>query len=144
VLALWLGKENTIRWWLPPSPGHGESYESVFAHGLSMHQKCSNYALTNLLFGLCRSMRIIDLLVTLPSPHPEALTCPSTPKMLGTKKRTPTPHPSIVFTLDSHLNLSRSLGVHHIWCMHIYVFENQSRSIVPFSWKSLNWSIKPM
>ncbi len=34
----------------------GESCESMFAHGLSMHQKCSNYALTNLLFDLCRSV----------------------------------------------------------------------------------------
>jgi hypothetical protein len=40
----------------PPSPGRGESCESVFAHGSSVHQKCSNYALTNLLFGLCKSM----------------------------------------------------------------------------------------
>ncbi len=32
-----------------PSPGCGESCESVFAHGLSMHQKGSNFALTNLL-----------------------------------------------------------------------------------------------
>jgi hypothetical protein len=44
------------RWWLPPSLGGGESYESEFAHGSSWHQKCSNYALTNLLFGLCKSM----------------------------------------------------------------------------------------
>jgi len=39
-----------------PSPGHGESSEFVFARGSSMHQKCFNYALTNLLFGLCRSV----------------------------------------------------------------------------------------
>ncbi len=38
------------------SPGHGVSCESVFAHGLSMDKKCSNYALTNLMFGLCRSV----------------------------------------------------------------------------------------
>jgi hypothetical protein len=36
-----------------PNPGHGEFCESMYACGLSMHQKCSNYALTNL-FGLCR------------------------------------------------------------------------------------------
>jgi hypothetical protein len=34
--------------------------------------KCSNYALTNLLFGLCKSVWVIGLLVNLPSPHPEA------------------------------------------------------------------------
>ncbi len=38
------------------SLGRGESCESVLARGESMHQKCSNYAFTNLLFGLCRSM----------------------------------------------------------------------------------------
>jgi hypothetical protein len=27
------------RWWLPPSPGRGESSESKVAHGLSRHQK---------------------------------------------------------------------------------------------------------
>ncbi len=26
------------RWWLPPSPGRGESSESKAAHGLSQHQ----------------------------------------------------------------------------------------------------------
>jgi hypothetical protein len=33
--------------------------------------KCSNYTLTNLLFGLCRSMWVIELFVNLPSPIPE-------------------------------------------------------------------------
>jgi len=33
-----------------------------------MHQKCFNYALTNLLFGLCRSVWVIEVLVNLPSP----------------------------------------------------------------------------
>jgi len=31
-----------------------ESYEFVFVHGSSVHQKYYNYALTNLLFGLCK------------------------------------------------------------------------------------------
>jgi hypothetical protein len=44
----------------PPSPGCDESYEFVFTDGSSVHQKCYNYALTNFLFGLCRSMGIID------------------------------------------------------------------------------------
>jgi hypothetical protein len=40
-----------------PKSGYGEFCEScefVFAHGSFVHQKCSNYALTNLLFGLCK------------------------------------------------------------------------------------------
>jgi hypothetical protein len=59
----------------PPSLSHVESCESCesceseYAHGSSMHQKCSNYTLINLLFGLCRSMWIIDPFVVCPSPH---------------------------------------------------------------------------
>jgi hypothetical protein len=36
------------RWWLPPSPGRGESSESKVAHGLSQHQKGAEWVLTNL------------------------------------------------------------------------------------------------
>jgi len=43
------------RWWLPPSPGRGESSESKVARGLSQHQECSEWILTNLLVGFgCR------------------------------------------------------------------------------------------
>jgi hypothetical protein len=44
------------RWWLPPSPGCGESSESKVARGLSQHQKGAELVLTNLLvdFG-CRT-----------------------------------------------------------------------------------------
>jgi len=50
--------KNTIRGKVVASPSSGrvESCESMFAHDSSMHQKCSNYALTNLLFGLCKSV----------------------------------------------------------------------------------------
>ncbi len=34
-----------------PSPGRGESCESMFAYGSSVHQKCFDFALINL-FGL--------------------------------------------------------------------------------------------
>jgi hypothetical protein len=39
----------------PPNSGHGESCESMYIRGLFVYQKCSNYALTNLLFGLLDS-----------------------------------------------------------------------------------------
>jgi hypothetical protein len=76
------GTKYTIwgRWWFPPSPGRAKSSESMFAYGSSVHQRCFSCTLTNSLFGLCRSVWIIDLLVNLPSPHPKASTCPSTPK----------------------------------------------------------------
>jgi hypothetical protein len=58
VLALWLGIENIIRGKVVASPKSGPCCvcEFVFARGLFVHQKCSNYALANLLFGLCGSV----------------------------------------------------------------------------------------
>jgi hypothetical protein len=90
-----------------------ESCKSVFAHGSSMHQKCSNYALTNLLFRLYRSVWIIDPLVIRLNFHLGIPTHLSTPEVLWAKERGPIPYPFVIFTLDSHLNLSRSLRVHH-------------------------------
>jgi hypothetical protein len=72
----------------------------MFAHGLSVHRKCSNYALTNLLFGLCRFMWMIDQLVTRPSPHLGALACPSTFEVLRARECTLIPYPFVIFTLD--------------------------------------------
>ncbi len=62
--------------WFLPNKSHGESCEFMCARGSFVHQKCYKYALTNLLFGLCRSMCIIDLLVICPSLYPRALACP--------------------------------------------------------------------
>jgi len=62
--------------------GCGEFCEFVYAYGSSVLQKCSNYALTDLLFGLCKYVWIIDLLVICPNPHPEALTYLSTLEVL--------------------------------------------------------------
>jgi len=88
----------------------GESYEYIFTPGLFVHQKCSNYALTNLLFGLRKFVGIIDPLVTCCNPHPKAPTCPSTPKMLQAKERAPTPYPSIVFTFAFVVEFIKELG----------------------------------
>jgi hypothetical protein len=58
VQASWPGIKNNIirgKVMVSPSLGHGESCESMFAHGLFMHLKCSNYALTKLLFGCSSS-----------------------------------------------------------------------------------------
>ncbi len=48
----------------------------MYAHGLSMHQKCSNFALINLVFGLCISIWIIDPLATCLISHLRAPTHP--------------------------------------------------------------------
>ncbi len=112
VQAPWLGTKNTIRerWWLLPSPSHGESCESVFARDLSMHQRCSNHALTNFLFGLCKFMWIIDSLVTHHSPHPRASACSFTFKVLRARERTSTHYPFIVFHLGFTVESIKELG----------------------------------
>jgi hypothetical protein len=79
VQALWLGIENTIRGKVMASPKSRLWWVLwVCVYSWFVHApKCSNYALTNL-FGLNRSMWIIDPLVTHPSPHLEAPARPST------------------------------------------------------------------
>jgi len=117
----WLIIENTIRGKVmafpPPNPSCGESFESMYGHDSFVHHKCSNYTLTNFLFGLCKSVWIIDPLVIRPSPHLEALVRPSTPEVLRIKEHTPTPS-SIVFTFKlSFESLKECGGVpcrHHI------------------------------
>ncbi len=74
-----------------------------------MHQKCFNYALTNLLFGLCISMWIIDLLITL-SFYPGAPTCPSTPKVLWARERASIPHPFVIFTFKFVVESTQEFG----------------------------------
>jgi hypothetical protein len=78
--------------------------------------KCSNYALTNLLFNLCKSMWVVEMLVNLPSPIPELEHAP-----LPSKCCDPWSTPQLFFLslfslLDSQLNPSRSLGVRHKIC----------------------------
>jgi hypothetical protein len=104
----WPGTKNNIKGKVVASFKFG----SWGVRGSSVHQKCSNYALTNLLFGLFRFMWIIDPLVIHLNPHPRAPAHPSTFKVLRIKERTPTFYPFVVFTLDLQLKLSKSLGVH--------------------------------
>jgi hypothetical protein len=89
----------------------------MFAHGSSVHQKWSNYTLTNLLFGLCRFVWIFDPLITRLNPHPKALACPFTPKMLRTRECTPTPYPFAIFTFGLAIESIKEFGVcHHVCC----------------------------
>jgi hypothetical protein len=53
-------------------------------------------------------------LVILPSPISELQHAPLPAKVLQTRKRAPTPYSFAIFSLDSHLNLSRSLGACHM------------------------------
>jgi hypothetical protein len=71
-----------------------------------------SYALTNLLFGLCRSVWISELLVNLPSPILKLQHAPLPPKWCE-----PGSAPQLLLSLssflDSQLSPSRSLGVCH-------------------------------
>ncbi len=100
------------RWWLPPSSGRDESCEFVFAYDSSVHQKCFNYALTNLLFGLCKFMWIIKLFVIFPSPIPKLQHTLLPPKFCEPRSVSQL----FILSMFSHLNLQsslpRSLGVH--------------------------------
>ncbi len=73
VLVPWPGIEYTIRGKVVVSPKSG-SWWVLWVHVYSWFvraPKCFNYALTNLLFSLCKSLWIIELLVNFPSPIPE-------------------------------------------------------------------------
>ncbi len=72
VLALWLSTKNTIRGKVVASPNF-KPWWVLWIHvclWLIRAPKCSNYALTNLLLGLCRSVWVIDFLVNLLNPIP--------------------------------------------------------------------------
>ncbi len=127
VLASWLGTTNIIRGKMVAFPKFEPWWvlcEFVFARDSSVHQKCSNYALINLLFGLCKFVSVIDLLVTHPSPHPKVLACPSTPKMLWAEEHATMPYPSTVFHLE--FTFESIKGVCHMF-------------IIITSWDNLFW-----
>jgi len=112
VLVFWLNTEYTIKGKVVASPKSRLWWVLWvrvclwLVHAL----KCSNYALTNLLFGLCRCMWVIELLVNLPSPHPRASTRPSTPEVLQTRKCVPTPSPFAIFTFGLVVRSIKELG----------------------------------
>jgi hypothetical protein len=101
VQPSWLGIENTIRGKVMASPKSKPWWVlwiCVCAHGLSVHQECYNYALTNLLFGLWRFMWIVDLFVIHISIHPKALARPSYPQNAMSKGA----HPNFFFFYCFH------------------------------------------
>jgi hypothetical protein len=55
-------------------------------------------------------MWIIDPLVTCPSPHPKAPTCPSALEVLRAREHTPTPYPFVVFTFKLAIESIKEFG----------------------------------
>jgi hypothetical protein len=87
----------------------------MHAHGLFMHQKCSNHTLTNLLFGLCRFVWIIDLFIIHPSPHSGALASLLPPKVLWVREQTLIP--SLVICIFRLIfEFFKNCGVHQKAC----------------------------
>jgi hypothetical protein len=82
VLVLWPSTKYTIRGKVVVSP----KYKPWWVLWIRVclwwiyTPQCSNYTLTNLLFGLCRSVWVIELLVNLPSPILELQHAPLPPK----------------------------------------------------------------
>jgi hypothetical protein len=115
VLVPWPDTEYIIRGKVvaPPKFGPWWVLWVYVCSWLVRAPKCFNHALTNLLFGLCKSMWIIELLVNLPNPIPKLKQTPLPPKCYE-----PRSVPQLLFLalfspLDSQLNPSRSLGVRH-------------------------------
>jgi hypothetical protein len=122
MLAMWPSTKNTIRGKVVASP-KSRPWWVLWVRGSSVQQKCSNYALTNLLFGLCRSVWIIDVLITHPSPHPGAPTRPSTLEVLWMREHTPTLYPSVVFTFELAIkSIKEFRGAWHFVFIQFYFF----------------------
>jgi hypothetical protein len=111
VQALWLGTKNTIRGKVMAFPKFGSWWVlwvcvcMWFVHAPKVLKLC-----TNLLFGSCKFVWIIDPLAICPSPHLGATTCLSTPKVLPTKERTPILYPFIVFTFGLIVESIKEFG----------------------------------
>ncbi len=106
--------------------------------------KCPNYALTNLLFGLCRSVWVIELLVNLPSPHPRAQSCPSSLEVLWAKECSLT-LPFFVFTFGFTVESIKELGSASIMfkdLLNLWIFYVFFGSLLSFCILFFNENIK--
>jgi hypothetical protein len=102
VLVLWPGTKYTIRGKVVISPKSGPWWVLWVCVCLWFVRapKCSNYALTNLLFSLCKSMWVIELLVNLPGPIPKLQHAPLPSKCYEPKST----HQLLLFALSSPLD----------------------------------------
>jgi len=134
VLVPWLDTKYTIRGKVVASP----KLESWWILWICVcpwfvrAPKCCNYALTNLLFSLCKFVWVSEMLVNLPNPIPKLQHAPLppkyyepgnapnsfsfhclhlwTPKLLWAKECAPTPSPSTIFTFEFEVESIKELG----------------------------------
>ncbi len=129
------------------SPSCGESYKSVFARGSSVHQKCSNFALTNLLFGLCKSVWIIKQLIIHLSPSWSSST-PLYPKSITNQKSHPNSFSFCYLDLWTHnwvhqgawRCVTKTMDLKGLNCSWSFLKNQQFINIVVHFWtKILDW-----
>jgi len=109
-----------------------------------VHQKCTNHALTNLLFDLCKFVWIIDPLVIRLSPHPITPAHLLTPEMLRT--RIPTLFSFIVFTFELAFEFHEKFGgassmtkINKVCLNYISLFPNNLFNKIMFPFHTLFW-----
>jgi hypothetical protein len=105
------------RWWLPSSPGCGESCESEL---LVVHLNTKSASIMHsptCCLVLCRSVWVNKCLSIFLVPSRSFSTPLYPSKVLQAREHAPTPNSSVVFSLNSHLNLPRSLGTRHMGCI---------------------------
>jgi len=134
VLILWPGTKYTIRGKVMASPKSGPWWVLWICVCLQLVHvlKCFNYALTNLLFGLCRSVWVIELFVNFSNPIPELQHTPL-PRSATSQGARPNSFSFYYSLLDSQLSPSRSLGVCQLdfsfyKFFYVYVFTNLSNA----------------
>jgi hypothetical protein len=112
VLVPWLGTKYTIRGKVVASPKSRPWWILWIRDCVWFVRapKYFNYAPTNLLFGLCRFVWVIELLVNLPSPHPGTTARPSIPEVLWTRERALILSPFVVFTFGLAVESIMELG----------------------------------
>ncbi len=104
--------ENTIRGKVVASPKSGPWWVLWICVYLWLicAPKVLQPCIDQLVFGLCRFVWVIDLLLIFFSPDPGAPACPSTPKMLWTKEGAPTPYPYDVYTFKFAIESTKEFG----------------------------------
>jgi len=126
VLVLRLGTKYTIRGKVVASPKF-ESWWVLWIYvcpWLVYASKCCNYALTNLLFSLCRSVWVSEVLVKLLNPILELQHAPLPPKCCKLRSAPQLVLLSMFLPLNSQLSPLRNLGCVNICLSLFWIFLN--------------------
>jgi hypothetical protein len=124
VQAPWPNTNNTIKGKVGGFP-QVQAMGSLVSLCLPMVHSCTKSALTNLLFGICRFVWIIDPFVIHLNPNFRALHGPLPLKCCKPKSVPQLIILSLFSHLDSKLNVLGSLGVHQFrYCLSIVKYNS--------------------